>query len=172
MLGNGYWNWNKQPLKSYDWLLLSASGHTSFFLVWFISTRKNWQMVGEILFLLILYLCNSCTGLASVPRVFSVILNCIPGVERPWGQANHLPTCYLCHVALQLGFGSFLGIIGSNLVENKRQMVSFHRYRIKFFTWKSSTFLWISDTFLKIAQIGPQKKQLLYFSPKPPGNLF
>jgi hypothetical protein len=30
--------------------------------------------------------------------------------------------------ALQLGFGSFLGIIGSNLVENKRQMVSFIPY--------------------------------------------
>ena len=42
------------------------------------------------------------------------------------GQADHP-----CPVALQLGFGSFLGIIGSNLVENKRQMVSFHGYTIR-----------------------------------------
>uniref|UniRef100_A0A2K6KH57 Transmembrane protein 255A n=1 Tax=Rhinopithecus bieti TaxID=61621 RepID=A0A2K6KH57_RHIBE len=33
------------------------------------------------------------------------------------------PTYYVCHIALQLGFGSFLGIIGSNLIENKRQML-------------------------------------------------
>lgn len=28
-----------------------------------------------------------------------------------------------CFLAFQLGFGSFLGIIGSHLIENKRQMV-------------------------------------------------
>ena len=103
---------------------------------------------------------NNCTGLAGY-FLRSWILSwgwndCV------CGQADHLYP-----VALQLGFGSFLGIIGSNLVENKRQMVSFHGYTI--FIWKSSTFLWMGSTLPKVAHIGPRKKQLP--SSKLPGNL-
>lgn len=65
-------------------------------------------------------------------------------------QADHLYP-----VALQLGFGSFLGIIGSNLVENKRQMVVFMA------TQSSSertpaAFLWMGSTLPKVAHIGPR----------------
>ena len=32
MLGNEYWNWNKQALESYGWLWLLVLGHMHFFL--------------------------------------------------------------------------------------------------------------------------------------------
>lgn len=115
-------------------------------------------MVGEILLLNTSYLRNS--RMCHI-RPFS--LSWIISRSGIWlrGQADHLLTCYVCHIALQLGFGSFLGIIGSNLVENKRQMVSFHRYRIALFLWKSSIFIWISNTLFKVAQVGPQKQMPL-----------
>lgn len=59
-------------------------------------------------------------------QFFSTVLNHGQGLELLCGQVDCLSKCY---VALQLGFGSFLGIIGSNLIENKRQMVSFHHCR-------------------------------------------